>query len=93
MSHPAYPNHLPVTAIVERLATAAMQPQHEFWADDVSLLDRDVVDAARIHGPGQLTDVFLLALAARHQGRLVTFDKSIALEAVRAARKKHLLVI
>ena len=93
MSHPGYPNALPVAAIIERLATAAGQPQHEFWADDVSLLDRGAVDSSRIHGPGQLTDVYLLALATRRQGRLVTFDKSIAVEAVRGAQKKHLLML
>lgn len=93
MAHPHYPHALPVAAIAERLAEAARQPQHAFWADDVSLLDPDTVDAARVHGPGQLTDVYLLALAVKHRGRLVTFDKSIALEAVRGAGKQQLAVI
>jgi hypothetical protein len=93
MAHPGYPNALPVTAIVERLAGAAAQPQHAFWPDDATILDGAVVDTSRIHGPGQLTDVYLLALALKHRGRLVTFDKSIALEAVHGARKQHLLVL
>ena len=93
MSHPGYPNALPVAAIVERLTMAANQPQHAFWPDDASLLDPAAVDAARIHGPGQLTDVYLLALAASHRGRLVTFDRSIALDAARGAKKQNLLVI
>jgi toxin-antitoxin system PIN domain toxin len=93
MAHPNYPNALPVSALVERLAEAAAQPQHEFWPDDASLLDPDTADSARIHGPGQLTDAYLLALAVKHRGRLVTFDRSIAIEAVRGAQKKHLLVI
>ncbi|HYC37101.1 MAG TPA: TA system VapC family ribonuclease toxin [Usitatibacter sp.] len=93
MAHPDYPNALPVAAIVERLAQAAVQPQHEFWPDDATLLDNETVDASRIHGPGQLTDVYLLSLAVRHRGRLVTFDKAIALEPVRGAKKQHLLVL
>lgn len=93
MSHPGYPNALPVSAIVERLAEAASAPQHAFWPDDATLLDDATVDTARIHGPGQLTDVYLLALAVKHRGRLVTFDKSIALEAARGAKRQHLLVL
>jgi predicted nucleic acid-binding protein len=93
MAHPGYPNALPVAAIVERLAEAAAHPQHAFWPDDVSLLDGGAADTARIHGPGQLTDVYLLALAVKHRGRLVTFDKSIALDAVRGAGKQHLLAL
>ena len=93
MSSPSYPHALPVRAVVERLAGAASHKLHELWADVVSLLDPTVVDPARIHGPRQLTDIYLLALAVFHGGRLVTFDKSIALEAVPKAQKKNLMVI
>lgn len=93
MAHPGYPNALPVASIVGRLAEAAEEPQHAFWPDDATLLDASVVDSARIHGPGQLTDVYLLALAVKHRGRLVTFDKSIAIEAVRGAKRQHLLTL
>ncbi len=93
MAHPAYPNPLPVRALVERLAQATSNAAHEFWPDDVSILDSRVVDSGRIHGPGQLSDLYLLALAVGHRGRLVTFDRSIAVEAVRGAEKRHLLVL
>jgi toxin-antitoxin system PIN domain toxin len=93
MSNAAYPNPLPVTALVERLAAAASHDLHEFWPDDVSLLDPGAVDPARIHGPRQLTDIYLLALAAAHRGRLVTFDKGIPLEAAPGAQRRNLLVI
>lgn len=93
MSHPGYPHGLPVRAVIERLAEAASAGQHEFWPDDLSLLDPQVADAARIHGPRQLTDLYLLALAVRHDGRFVTFDRSIALEAIRGARADHLLTL
>ena len=93
MSHPGYPNRLPVSALLERLAEAASHELHAFWPDDACLLDAGVVDPARIHGPGQLTDIYLLALAVAHRGRLVTFDKGIPLAAVPKAQHKHLLVI
>ena len=38
---------------------------------DVSALDAALVDTRRIHGPKQLTDIYLLALAVRHGGNLV----------------------
>lgn len=90
MSHPRYPNALPVHAIVERLAEATSSELHEFWPDTISLLDRRIADAVRIHGPRQLTDLYLLALAVRHSGRLVTFDGSIAIDAVVDATHRHL---
>jgi toxin-antitoxin system PIN domain toxin len=93
MSSPGYPNPLPVRAVVERLAEASLQDIHEFWPDDVSVLDSGVVDSARIHGPRQLTDIYLLALAVQHEGRLVTFDSGIPLAAVRNATTQNLLIL
>jgi predicted nucleic acid-binding protein len=66
---------------------------HAFWPDEVSLLNADDVDATRIHGPRQLTDIYLLALAVRHEGRLVTFDDGIPLTAVRNATTQRLLIL
>jgi uncharacterized protein len=91
MSHPNYPNAPPLQTVTARLAAATADVVHEFWPNDVSLLDASVVDSRRIHGPAQVTDLYLLALAVRHGGRLVTFDASIAREAVRGAEPEHLL--
>jgi uncharacterized protein len=93
MSNPGYPNSLPVQAVIEHLAGACSQNIHEFWSDDVSLLDSEVADMTRIHGPRQLTDIYLLALAVRHEGRLVTFDTGIPLAAVRRATTQNLLIL
>lgn len=93
MSHPGYPNPFPVRVVMERLAEAISGAPHAFWPDDISLLDTRVADASRIHGPRQLTDVYLLALAVRHGGRFVTFDGAVALSAVRGAEHDHLLVL
>lgn len=91
MCHPAYPNAPSPQVVIERLATATASDAHEFWPDDVSLLDGAVVDASRVHGPRQITDLYLLALAVWHDGRLVTFDAGIPRAAVKGATSRHLL--
>ncbi len=93
ISHPGYPNSCPVAAVVERLREACEAPLHEFWPDDISLLDDRVADPARIHGPKQITDAYLLALAVQHGGRFVTFDHSISPAAAKRAEANHLLVL
>ena len=93
MSSSGYPNPLPAQAVIARLAEACHQDIHEFWPDEVSLLDSDSVDPTRIHGPRQLTDLYLLALTVRHGGRLVTFDSHIPLTAVRNATQETLLIL
>jgi toxin-antitoxin system PIN domain toxin len=93
MSSPAYPNAQPPSAVIRRLAAATAAVVHEFWADDFSLVDGNVADPERILGPRQLTDVYLLGLAVRRGGRLVTFDTAIPLNVIRGATGKHLLVL
>jgi hypothetical protein len=93
MAHPGYPNALPVRPVMERLREATRSPYHEFWTDDVSLLDPRVADASRIHGPRQLTDLYLLALAVRRDGWFVTFDASVSASAVKGAEKRHIVIL
>jgi hypothetical protein len=93
MAHPGYPNALPVRPVVERLREATRSPYHEFWADDVSLLEPGIADASRIHGPRQLTDLYLLALAVHRGGRFVTFDASVSVSAIKGAEKRHLVAL
>lgn len=93
MSHPGYPNALPVRAVMERLAEARTRSFHEFWPDDISLLDTQVADCTRIHGPRQITDVYLIALAVRRGGQFVTLDSTISREAVIGAAKSNVLVL
>ena len=93
MSQAGYPERMPVVDLVQRLRHATAHRAHEFWPDDSSLLDAEAIDPTRIHGPAQLTDVYLLALAVAHGGRLVTLDHGIPLAAVRGAQRKHLVVL
>jgi toxin-antitoxin system PIN domain toxin len=93
MSNASYPNALPVRAVMQHLADACAENVHEFWSDEISLLDPEVTDSTRIHGPRQLTDIYLLALAVAHEGRFVTFDGKIPLTAVRRAKAHNLVVL
>ena len=93
MSQPSYPRLLPAGSVIARLSAATGTPYHEFWADDVSILDRATVRSDRVHGPKQLTDIYLLALAVKHDGRFITFDATVPVSAVTNARNHHLVVV
>jgi predicted nucleic acid-binding protein len=93
MSQPKYPNPVPAGEVIKRLRDAASTSYHEFWPDDLSILDQTIVGEGRIHGPKQVTDIYLLALAVHHAGRFVTFDGSVPFSAVLGAEKKHLAVV
>jgi toxin-antitoxin system PIN domain toxin len=95
MSNPGYSQHTRFTPsdLISRLQTFAKQTDHEFWPDDVSLRDGKIFAAERIHSSRQLTDLYLLALAGKHDGRLATFDKGIPISAVCLAKTENLCVI
>jgi uncharacterized protein len=96
MSQPAYAQGaapLKPRYLIQALKQTFASVDHEFWSDDVSLLDETVFDHNRIHGPQQLTDIYLLGLAVHHGGCLATFDRKISISAVRGATAKHLLLL
>jgi toxin-antitoxin system PIN domain toxin len=93
MCQPAYPNPSPFSELADRLRGAFRDEHHRFWPDDLSLLDEQRFVAERVHGHRQLTDVYLLALALKHGGRLVTLDTAVPLSAVRGAKPEHLVRI
>jgi len=93
VSQPRYPSPVPVASAIERLARATRGEHHVFWPCDVSLLDARAVDRHLLHGPRQVTDAYLLALAVAHGGRFVTFDGAIPRTAVAGAEARHLVVL
>ena len=93
MSQASYPGARPVSQITERLREALNHSSHQFWPDDISVVDPDIVDEMRVHSARQITDTYLLALALKHGGRLVTFDSGIALAAVKKALARHLVAL
>lgn len=93
VSQPRYPSPVSPAVAIGLLARACDSPHHEFWPCDVSLLDDRIVDRSRLHGPRQVTDAYLLALATAHAGRFVTFDRSLPLSAVKGTSEAHLTVL
>jgi predicted nucleic acid-binding protein len=82
-----------VDGALKAMERATASDHHVFWPDDISLLDQRLIDRNHVLGPKQLTDIYLLALAVKHGGRLVTFDQAIPIAAVRGAQTHHLVVI
>jgi len=94
LSNPAYPSFSArPDEVVSHLQQFCSSPHHRFWSDSTSLLDASVFRPELIGSHQKITDVSLLALACRNEGRLVTFDRSIPLKAVVGARTENLLVI
>ncbi len=48
------------------------------WNDDLDLVRTPDMAFDSLRGYRQVTDTHLLALAVRHDGRLVTFDRAVA---------------
>jgi toxin-antitoxin system PIN domain toxin len=83
VGHPRYPSSPGTPAAVAALLTGFLAlPGHEFWADDLTLLDSRLVQPDRLLESAQVTDTYLLALAAAHDGRLATFDRNLVTDAV-----------
>jgi toxin-antitoxin system PIN domain toxin len=64
-----------VYAAKELLRRIYALPSHHFWPDDVSYLQ---IPEAGVMGYRQLTDAYLVSLAAAHGGRLATLDEALA---------------
>jgi len=93
LSLPSYRNAQSPSAVADRLGQATGNKSHEFWPDSVSVVEKGRLHWDRVLSSRQITDVYLLALAVARGGRLVTLDRSIAIEAVPGAVAKHLLVL
>lgn len=93
LSQPRYPSPVSPAEAIELLGEARGSDHHAFWPCNVSLLDAPIVDPTRLHGSRQVTDAYLLALAVAHEGRFVTFDRSLSLASVHGASEEHLTVL
>lgn len=93
ISQPRYPSPISPAEAIGVLAGARRDDRHQFWPCHLSLLEEGNVDRSRLHGPRQVTDAYLLALAVAHGGRFVTFDRSVPLALVPGATGDHLAVL
>jgi uncharacterized protein len=93
LSQPGYPNALRPSDVAARLREASEAVFHQFWAEGPSLLAPGLVSWEYIVGLRQVTDAYLLALAVHHDGRLITFDHTLARRVVPGAEDRHLVVL
>jgi uncharacterized protein len=93
MSQPAYPGTLRAADVAERLGEACAHAVHVFWPDSVDLLGSPTVSGPHVLGHRQVTHAYLLTLAVKNRGRLVSFDRRIAPGVVVGAKDGHLVVI
>lgn len=93
ISQPKYPKSITTGQAIDLLQSTTANPLHEFWQANLTLLDESKLDRDHVHGPGQLTDLYLLLLAVSRNGCLATFDQAIPRTAVRGAESRHLVVI
>jgi toxin-antitoxin system PIN domain toxin len=93
ISKPGYQRPVALPTAVSMLRAQLSQSDHEFWPDAISIADDQLFDQSFILGPHQITDVYLLGLAVKHGGRLVTLDRGLPLRAVRGAEARHLIVL
>jgi toxin-antitoxin system PIN domain toxin len=91
-SHPNYPNRPgDVPTVFSILRQVCESPEHQFWADNLSLLDVLTPDAIITHA--QITDIYLLGLAVHNNGKLASLDQRIPANAVRGGRQALELLI
>jgi len=93
VGHPKYPgtpgSPAAVAALVAQLRTL---DGHVFWPDDISLVGEKRINIAKILTSGQVTDTYLLALAAINGGQLASFDRRLAVNTVNGGKAAFHLI-
>lgn len=94
LSNPRYGSPVSgLRAVRDAVKRLLSSKDHEFWPDDVSIADDGLFNVSGMVGHRQITDVYLLGLARKRNGHLVTLDRSIPLRAVVGADAGLLTVI
>ena len=90
---PRFANARTPMAAAEMLRILCADSEHEFWPDSISILDEHLFALDQLQSSRHVTDIYLLGLAVRRGGHLVTFDGGIPLKAVLGAKPAHLKVL
>lgn len=93
VSNPSYPNALSVAEASKLLSTAIRNTSHRRLPEDVSLLDPGLFRTSELVTFKQVSDLFLIGMAVRHDVTLVTFDRGMPAHAVIGFEERHLLVL
>lgn len=76
--NPKFSEHsLETGEALEMLRMVAKLPGHRFWAMDVRFLDAVEPFMERLFGHQQVSDAYLLGMAVKNKGKLVTLDRAI----------------
>lgn len=78
---------------LEHVGRFCSDEHHHQWTDAVSMTDAKLFVPEFIASHRHVTDIYLLGLARKMKGALVTFDRHIPLSAVRGATSAHLQIL
>ena len=78
---------------MQALRTMAAQPQHAYWSDAPEPLGLAPLTHAAVVGHRQVTDAYLLGLAAQRGERLATLDRGLASFAAAAGLAGHVELV
>jgi len=62
---------------LERLKVNCARPGHVFWPMNLDFPEALELSGVKLEGHNQVTDIYLIGLAVKHKGHLVTFDKAL----------------
>lgn len=93
MNQAGYSSPQPLSMLMSMLQRSTSASAHETWFDDISVLDASRFHHAHMHSHSQLTDLYLLGLAVKNNGRLVSFDKRIPMSAVHGATSANMITL
>jgi hypothetical protein len=92
-SKPTYPGgHGSVSLQLDTLRDFCSLPNHTFWPDDLSLLQTEAWTNVDLVTPAHLTDLYLLALAVKHGGKLASFDRGMPVNFIRGGKEALLIL-
>jgi uncharacterized protein len=78
ISNPGFsPRAVSTAEALAALSVNVKHPSHQFWPDDISLTQLPKSLQTKLTGHKQVTDLYLLALAQHHQGKLATLDRTL----------------
>jgi toxin-antitoxin system PIN domain toxin len=96
LSNPKYPNITlsPAQAadLLVRLVKANSSTHH-WWPETISLRDTQIFDLTALTGYKQITDTWLIAIAATNQGALATCDLRLGPSGVQVATATNITSI
>ena len=87
-SKPSYPRGTgSVTEQMSVLRELCQIPGHQFWPDDISLIQNKVWSNSDHAHSADLTDLYLIALAVKRGAKFATLDRAIPAHRIRGGKE------